>query len=689
MKNVSLTNSVFTFVLFLFSCTYSFGQLSGSYTIGGVSADYVDFTTAVSDLSSMGVSGPVVFLVADGSYPERISIPAITGASATNSVTFKSFSGDSSAVTITNSSTNALNDYIVEFVASKHIFFLNIGLENTGTAFGRCVNFRSNSDSIYFQGGRFVSGSADSDVIYSGSSNVYNLLKVSGCSIIAGKTGIYLASFPGTLPQVGFVIENNLFSEQLITGVQAVFVSGVTIQKNQIHTTSTNPGFRGVYWTSSTGTITQNEIQQISGMGIDLNLCDGKDTDPIIVGNNMIYLDGNGSNPTHLGMLITTGNYIEVAYNGMTINAAVLDTNSAALRVEGSGLLGINIANNLLRNLSNMPAIRVSEMSAVSVLDYNDYYTGSSATIAQMGATIFSTLAGWQSTTGWDANSLNVDPLTVSLADMHTCSSDLDGAGTANSWVVDDFDGEIRDLLTPDIGPDEFSISTVAVDLGPDQVQCGAGTIVLDAGSADSYLWSTGAMTPTLDVTTSGTYSVDVTDGCSTGSDEVIITFSPEMVLSTGFTEATSGGATDGMCWVEVTGGTGPFTYLWDDGAATTTDTLSGVALGSYNVTVTDALGCEATATVSVSVGMEELLSNGFLLFPNPSSGSFFLKASTSLTQAEVSIRSIEGKRMETREVSLAAGRVQEMDLSHLPSGIYFLQLQTGKKTYNTKIILE
>ncbi|MBL4755445.1 MAG: hypothetical protein JKY52_17850, partial [Flavobacteriales bacterium] len=92
----------------------SFAQLTGTYTIGGITPTYATFTLAVSDLVAVGVSGPVIFDVRDGTYPEQISIAAITGVSSTNTVTFQSESGDSSLVTITSTPSSGSN-YTVQF----------------------------------------------------------------------------------------------------------------------------------------------------------------------------------------------------------------------------------------------------------------------------------------------------------------------------------------------------------------------------------------------------------------------------------------------------------------------------------------------------------------------------------------------------------------------------------------------
>ena len=49
--------------------------------------------------------------------------------------------------------------------------------------------------------------------------------------------------------------------------------------------------------------------------------------------------------------------------------------------------------------------------------------------------------------------------------------------------------------------------------------------------------------------------------------------------------------AGDGRAWVDVTGGTAPYTYEWSDGQ--TVDTAVGLAPGNYDVIVTDVFGCK------------------------------------------------------------------------------------------------
>ena len=54
----------------------------------------------------------------------------------------------------------------------------------------------------------------------------------------------------------------------------------------------------------------------------------------------------------------------------------------------------------------------------------------------------------------------------------------------------------------------------------------------------------------------------------------------------------------NGAVDVTVSGGALPYTYNWDNGA--TTEDISGLAEGTYDLTVTDANGCEASVSATV-----------------------------------------------------------------------------------------
>ncbi|MBK9424309.1 MAG: SprB repeat-containing protein [Bacteroidetes bacterium] len=129
-----------------------------------------------------------------------------------------------------------------------------------------------------------------------------------------------------------------------------------------------------------------------------------------------------------------------------------------------------------------------------------------------------------------------------------------------------------------------------------------ATATVLPVGNY-SYLWNT--QPPQYNATatglTPGTYMVIVADssGCSDTASAVIANL-PQLIAVncsvSGNITCQSGNA--GSISTTLTGGTGPYNYLWNTGA--TTASVSHLGAGTYTVTVTDAGGCTGTATATV-----------------------------------------------------------------------------------------
>ena len=121
---------------------------------------------------------------------------------------------------------------------------------------------------------------------------------------------------------------------------------------------------------------------------------------------------------------------------------------------------------------------------------------------------------------------------------------------------------------------------------------------------AYTYDWSpngfTGDGTDTYSNVPAGAYTIVVTDANLCTASIVINVNdagSPTATI-TGNTNITCFGDCDGDATVNAVGGAGGYLYLWDDPLAQTTTTATGLCAGTFNVTVTDALGCIATASI-------------------------------------------------------------------------------------------
>lgn len=113
------------------------------------------------------------------------------------------------------------------------------------------------------------------------------------------------------------------------------------------------------------------------------------------------------------------------------------------------------------------------------------------------------------------------------------------------------------------------------------------------------YLWSNGDTTSVISSLPQGTYSVTVTDaeGCST-KVTYFLRENNTLSLSYSVTPTTCLDDASGAIDLTVKGGTGSYSYVWSNGG--TTQDISGLTAGIYTVTVTDSLGCQRTARISV-----------------------------------------------------------------------------------------
>ncbi|MGV3613045.1 MAG: T9SS type A sorting domain-containing protein [Fluviicola sp.] len=129
---------------------------------------------------------------------------------------------------------------------------------------------------------------------------------------------------------------------------------------------------------------------------------------------------------------------------------------------------------------------------------------------------------------------------------------------------------------------------------------------IANGQSPYSIHWSTGSNQNSVDSLSPGLYVVSVTDanGClstamsTVGSNGLSQTGTP--------TGATCFGTSNGSINVTTTGGSAPLVYSWSNGAST--EDVSGLAGGPYELTITDAIGCVSTATYTVQQPQQIML---------------------------------------------------------------------------------
>ena len=253
---------------------------------------------------------------------------------------------------------------------------------------------------------------------------------------VTGETdkGIWLAT--GTT-------NSNIFGNR-ITNLNYIGTGGYGGQGIYISTGATAAGLK-VY---------NNMIANLSGDGWNYTTIPTDNTVGILLTGaqtgieiyyNSINLYGNTLNQTSamsMGIFLNTGSVADIRDN-------IINNNLGLLAATGYGAVGIYAATN---------------NAQFNAIDYNDYYVNPSGSgvkfIGQIAATGSATLAAWQTATGQDVNSLNIQPNFVSATDLHLTvgtNCGLDGYGTPIAGITTDIDAQTRDAGAPDMGADEFT----------------------------------------------------------------------------------------------------------------------------------------------------------------------------------------------------------------------------------------
>lgn len=237
---------------------------------------------------------------------------------------------------------------------------------------------------------------------------------------------------------------------------------------------------------------------------------------------------------------------------------------------------------------------------------------------------------------------------------------------------------------------DGFNIAVTGTNATSVGAMDGTATVTPSGGTAPyTYAWSNFETTPSINSLMPALYSVTVTDanGCAKVGNYNVLPFScGAFSVSVTGTNASSFTAEDGSAQATVTGGTGPYTYQWNNGE--TTASISGLRLGAYAVAVTDASGnCLVWGYFpgSAPTGINDISSSDqfFNVYPNPSNGVFSLKSEIKIAQIEVV--NMLGEIVYDSTVENISSTI---DLSNQPEGFYFMHISHEKGKSIKKLIL-
>lgn len=226
-----------------------------------------------------------------------------------------------------------------------------------------------------------------------------------------------------------------------------------------------------------------------------------------------------------------------------------------------------------------------------------------------------------------------------------------------------------------------------SVSLGPDTSSC--DSLLLEAdGSFSAYQWSNGASSQSIWVTSSGAYSLTVTDnnGCEASDTvNVMIYNSPNVNLGNDTMVCDS---------FTIMASPGYASYNWSTGDSSSSIKVKQSA--TYSLTATTDNGCKGTGSIDVTidtcVGIEDrsAFKQSLSIRPNPNRGVFtiFFSAESNV-EGQLKLFNLQGQILREKDVSINGGQKKlQMDLQEQPSGLYYLQFRTEKGVLNRKVIV-
>jgi uncharacterized protein (TIGR02145 family) len=173
--------------------------------------------------------------------------------------------------------------------------------------------------------------------------------------------------------------------------------------------------------------------------------------------------------------------------------------------------------------------------------------------------------------------------------------------GGTYSVTVTDYSGSSAAAAFTLEAPSAINITTLVDENHCHDFSNAIITLIVSGGMTPyTYLWDNGSTQQFIENATPGIYNATVTDAGNCQSDIGIWLANPDSIIfDYDITDVTCNGAADGAIDLDVSGGYPDYYYEWSNGV--TSQDISGLTGGAYEVYITDANSCTVTANITIS----------------------------------------------------------------------------------------
>ncbi|MDZ4666841.1 MAG: T9SS type A sorting domain-containing protein, partial [bacterium] len=400
----------------------------GAYIIGATApSDYPSFTAAVAALQLRGVGGPVVFNVRTGSYAESFNLPATTGASLTNTITFKSMANHVDSVVIVPSTSDA---YIVRLEGANNTKFSKItfrSLSATSVQNGIVLAGAINNDTIVdCKIDMAIQTSYGNYMVYgTGLGNTFDGFVLKNNTMTGSYYGIYFFgqsnSYFGRFRNL--VIDGNSITNTYVYSIYTYYSSNFIFNKNVIAPSSIYSGNINYFMYCDSINITNNTWNFTNNCTMYLGYYSYNSVGRRgLVANNVITGSGSMTSATiYLGYF---DQYLDIMHNSFSVPSS-----NYCAYVYNTGAIGRRLKNNVFHNRGTGTAAYFAAAPIANVeANYNNYFTAGSILIN--GISSQATLQGWKAYSGVDKLSWSYNPGFTSTTNL------MPDPTSPNSWSL-------------------------------------------------------------------------------------------------------------------------------------------------------------------------------------------------------------------------------------------------------------